>query len=772
MISIRDNLIEMHTKNTSYVLYTGRGGLCECLHYGGRIKLNEALPLLAKVDAGWGGDVKRDEKLPALSALRLELSPYGRGDYRRGAVLAEMPHGGYTAEFTFSTAQVLGGAAPSGGMPGGRKPDEVLALSFSEAAGLEVELFYSLFYDADVITKKMRITNRGSGKANIKRCLSSQLDLPRADFELGSLCGAWAREGHLQRRVVARGTLLFGNNTGASGNRCNPFFFLAENGANENSGEVYGFNLVYSGSHEYSVEVDEFGRTRVMQGVCSEAFCWPLAPGESIITPEAVLTYSDDGLHGMSRNMHTFVREHILPPQWAHTPRPVLVNNWEGTYFKFSESKIMAMARVAAKLGAELFVLDDGWFGARNSDKAGLGDYDVNTKKLPSGIKGLAERINDLGLKFGLWFEPEMVNEDSKLYRAHPNWAVATPSVKPAKGRNQFVLDLCQSEVREYIIKQVGAILDSANISYVKWDMNRHISDAHSPGIENGGQFMHSYILGLYQILDAICAVRDDILFEGCSSGGNRYDLGMLYYMPQTWISDDSDAYERQKIQTGFSYAYPLCTMGCHVSAVPNHQTLRKTSLDTRFNTAMFGLLGYELDLTQVNQRQKADIKRQIAMYKKYRTLLQYGDFYRLVNPFDTDACRWIVVADDKSEALVGDFIGLLVPNSMQPPMRLAGLSGEKEYKIAVRAQKIDIESFGGLINHVLPVHVNPQGFLVKTAGKLYRMDSEKEQYTAYGDMLCKAGLARLQEFSGAGYSDNLRFTSDFDSRAYYLREV
>ncbi|MDL2293864.1 alpha-galactosidase [Ruminococcaceae bacterium OttesenSCG-928-D13] len=771
MISIHDNLVEMHTQNTSYILHTGRG-LVENLHYGARIKVHSLGPLLPKVEAGFGGDVLEGDRQPAQSSLGLELSPKGRGDYRAGALLAEGAHGGTTTAFTFRTARLLDGPAPTGGMPHGRGPDETVALTLSEAGGLEVELFYSVFYEADVITKRMRITNRAAGPVRLLRALSSQLDLPSGGWELFNLTGAWARETQLTRRLSKQGTLKFGNGTGASGNGCNPFFFVAAPDATETAGEVYGFNLVYSGSHEGSLEQDAFGRTRIMHGLWSEGFSWPLAPGERFTTPEAVLTYSENGKTGMSHNMHRFVKNHILPPRWRSAPRPILINNWEGTYFNFNESKLLGIARTAAKLGVELFVLDDGWFGERNNDKAGLGDYDVNRKKLPGGLKGLAERINGLGMEFGLWFEPEMVNPDSKLYRAHPDWAVQTPGLEPATGRHQLVLDLCRREVREYIIESVNKTLGSANIRYVKWDMNRHLADNFSPALKDQGMFFHAFTLGLYQLFDGICATHPDILFEGCSSGGNRYDLGVLYYMPQMWISDDSDAHERHRIQTGASYGYPPCTMGCHVSAVPNHQTLRQTPLDTRFNTAMFGLLGYELDMMTMTKQQKADVKAQIEFYKGHRALLQYGDFYRLADPFEQADCRWMVVNADKTEAMVGDFLGLLVPNSTVPPMRLRGLDADTLYQVMVRPQKIDIETFGGLINYILPLHLNPDGALVKAAGKVIRLDTEREDHTAYGSALCKAGLSRMQNFSGAGYHEDLRFLTDFASRVYHIKAV
>ncbi|NLW79661.1 MAG: alpha-galactosidase [Ruminococcaceae bacterium] len=772
MVTIHNNMIEMHTKDTSYLLYTGRGGLVETLYYGARIRAPYPRPLVSKVEAGFGNDILRGGRQPALSSLLLELSPQNRGDYRRTSLLARLPHGGTTTDFTWRTATIQDTPAPTGGMPQGRQPDKVLALSFSEASNLEVELFFSLFYEENVITKKMRVTNRGLAHVRLERCLSHQLDLPHSDFDLFTLTGAWARETQVTRQALAPGTLRFGNGTGASGARCNPFFFLAEKNATETHGEVYGFNLVYSGSHEGSVEVDGLGRTRVMQGLWSEGFGWPLAPGESFVTPEAVLTFSDQGKTGMSHNMHHFVKNQILPPRWKDAPRPILVNNWEGTYYNFNEAKLLNIARNAAKLGVELFVLDDGWFGRRNNDCAGLGDYDVNPGKLPGGLARLAERINKLGMAFGLWFEPEMVNGDSTLFENHPDWIVQTPFIPAAIGRQQYVLDLCRPEVRDYIIHSVGKVLDSANIQYVKWDMNRHVADNFSPALADQGQFMHSFTLGLYNLLENICATRPDILFEGCSSGGNRYDLGVLYYMPQVWISDDSDAYERQRIQTGASYGYPQCTMGCHVSAVPNHQTLRHTPLDTRFNTAIFGLLGYELDMAKLTATQRKDIAAQITLYKEHRQLLQYGDFYRAASPFETDHCRWVVVDAERKKALAGDFMGLVVPNSIRPPMRLAGLAPEKLYQVQVRRQWLDIKSFGGLANFVLPVHLNPDGAILGTLNRMVRLPTENERYTAYGDLLCRAGLSLVQDFAGAGYHRDMRFVSDFISRIYLITEV
>lgn len=771
MININDRIIHITTKNTSYIMSYQKAGKLENLHYGAKIKVEDITPLLEKSTAGYGGDIVEKPGVTAFSSLCLELSPTAKGDYRKGSLLATMPNQADTTSFDFLSAIPREkGLSPAGGMPQAKTPDETLEITMYDKAGLEVHLFYSVFYDSDVITKKMRIVNRAQKPIRLHRAMSQQLDLPSSDYTLYTLNGAWAREANLTKHTLTQGIMEFGATTGLSSNRCNPFFFLAQEEATEFTGEVYGFNLVYSGNHESSVEIDPFGRLRVLQGISSEGFAWPLQAGEEFVTPEAVLTFSANGKNGMSNNMHKFINSHIIPQRWNNAPRPILVNNWEGTYFDFSETKILAMAKIASKLGVELFVLDDGWFGNRNDDKGGLGDYHVNRKKLPSGIDGLAKRINEMGMEFGLWFEPEMVNEDSNLYREHPDWIVQTPGYTPYQGRNQYVLDLCRPEVQNYIIKSVNKMLDTANIKYVKWDMNRNISDAFSPYIKAQGQFYHTYMMGLYHVFDEVCKTHPDVLFEGCASGGNRFDLGILSYMPQIWASDDTDAYQRQRIQTGLSYGYPQSTMGCHVSAAPNHQTLRITPIETRFNTAMFGQLGYELDMRHLKPEDKQDIAAQILYYKQHRMLLQYGEFARLKSPFESnDGTRWIVISKDKNEAILGDFMDLMQPNSYRPPLRIKGLKKDRLYTIETRPQKMRIDTFGGLINFATPMHINPDGAIVKIASKIYRLSTETTEYKAYGSLLAAAGVRLPQLFSGASFSLDMQFTEDFASRAYYI---
>ena len=430
------------------------------------------------------------------------------------------------------------------------------------------------------------------------------------------------------------------------------------------------------------------------------------------------------------------------------------------------------LAKDAAKLGAELFVLDDGWFGARDNDAKGLGDYTVNRKKLPGGLAGLAEKVHALGLLFGLWFEPEMVNADSGLFRAHPDWIVQTPGNVPATGRNQYVLDLCRAEVQDYIIANVNATLASAPIDYVKWDMNRHISDNYSPALAEQGRFSHSYILGLYRVLQSIVEQNPDVLFEGCSSGGNRFDLGILCYMPQIWTSDDTDAYERQLIQAGTSYGYPPSVMGCHVSASPNHQTARTSPIESRFNVAAFGVLGYELDLGRLTPAEQKAVAAQIAYYKAHRRLFQYGRFLRLCPPFGKNKCEWMMLAPDGSEDVVGEYLRLLRPNAEKPPLRLAGLAQDALYELEVRPQVVDVRTFGSLINQILPVKVNAGGHLMHAVADRYMMPCETERYAAYGDLLMYAGIRQKQAFTGTGYNENVRLMPDFSSRVYYLRRV
>lgn len=770
MITVKDGFFALETANTGYYMAL-RGTLCENLHYGAKIHADKAA-LCEKCGVTYGGDAiyKKESDPLSLDHLCLELSPLGKGDFRESALSLTMPDGSNVADFEFKAARRTKGSCPPKGMPGAHGGEETLALDFA-ANGVLVTIFYTVYPDCDVITRRIAVKNCAEKPVTLHKCMSYQLDLPSSDYSMSTFTGAWVRERHETRAPLCVGTRSFGTIIGLSSAHVNPFFMINEKFATEFTGDVYGFNLIYSGNHYGFASVNNFGMTRVAAGIQPEGFEWTLAAGESFETPEAVLTFSADGKNGMSQNMHRFVNAHITRGKWANAPRPVLANNWEATYFSFNEAKILRIAKAAAKSGVELFVLDDGWFGARDTDKAGLGDYNVNLKKLPSGLSGLCEKIKALGMDFGLWFEPENVNPDSDLYRAHPDWAVGVPGVEASMGRNQLVLDLCRKEVQDYIIKNVNSTLKSADIKYVKWDMNRPVTDAYSPVLKQQGRFAHTMVLGLYRVMHEIVSANPDILFEGCASGGNRFDLGILSYMPQIWTSDDTDAHERRKIQTGTSYGYPQSCMACHVSAVPNHQTARMSQIDARFDTAAFGVLGYEFDFTALTPAEQKSVAAQIAFYKAHRELLQYGDFTRVKSPFDGDETLWIITSKDKKHAVAGEFLTLLIPNSQRAPMRLAGLDANILYDINVRRECMDIRTLGGLINHVSPIKLNANGVIVHTVADRYMLPCEEESYTVYGDLLMRAGLRQKQRFTGTGYTKDIRPMPDFSARLYTLDE-
>jgi alpha-galactosidase len=515
-------------------------------------------------------------------------------------------------------------------------------------------------------------------------------------------------------------------------------------------------------------ELSAHGLVRVCIGINPNRFEWELKPGESFETPQAVMTCSDAGFIGLSARFHDFVNAHIIPKHWQGKERPVLYNSWEACFFKYTQRKLLRMARIARGLGAELFVLDDGWFGARNSDSAGLGDYNVNRKKLRSGLQGLAKRLRRMGLEFGLWFEPEMVNKDSELYRANPDWAVRTPGRPAREGRNQLVLDLCKPEVRDYIVKNVGDTIDSAGVSYVKWDMNRHISDAFSDSISNQGEFFHRYILGLYEVLKRIFAPRPHILLETCSSGGNRFDLGMLSFGPQAWASDCTDPLERLGIQGGLSYLYPQSALGAHVSDAPHQQTLRDTPLSTRFNVAAFGVLGYELDLRFLTKAERTEIKRQIGWYKTHRAVLQFGRFRRVETGNRQRVC-WQASDSRKTLSLNAQLLAAASPG--REALRITGLDGEKAYRVSTKPQCIYIKRFGGLVKHILPFALNPNGIVMNIINRVYALPDCVEAYTADGAALAH-GIELNNQFMGSYYNPDTRLLGDFGSNIYIAEEL
>ncbi|NLA98693.1 MAG: alpha-galactosidase, partial [Spirochaetales bacterium] len=558
--------------------------------------------------------------------------------------------------------------------------------------------------------------------------------------------------------------------TGVSSADHNPCIFLKKD-----DGECIGMNLVYIGYHREFVEVSPYGKIRVMTGINLATFSCDLSPQDRFQSPEAVLTYSHQGMNGASQNFHHFINNHIVRGTWKLRERPVLINNWEATYFNFNEDKLLNLAKESADLGIELFVLDDGWFGLRNDDTTSLGDWTVNPKKLPSGLAGLSLEVHRLGMMFGLWVEPEMVSIESQLYKKHPDWMIAIPGRRPSVGRNQYILDLSRQEVRDHLFKNLSETWHLADVNYIKWDMNRIFSDIYSANAEirNHGEFFHRYVLGLYDLLDRLTKAFPNVLFESCASGGNRFDLGMLCYMSQTWTSDNTDALCRLYIQEGTSCGYPLSTMGSHVSTSPNHQTLRRTDLEARFNVAAFGVLGYELDITKLKGQQKEAIRSQIAFYKAHRSLLQYGNFTRikLANSHSNQVV-WAVASHDKSELLVLFAQKLNQPNPGADKLRVEAVDLNAVYEVFPRQQKIDIKMFGDLLNRVSPVPITEGGLAQDTISKAISLESEIEHYRVSGEQVAYGGIKLNQQFGGTGYDAMTRVLGDFGNRIYIFKKI
>ena len=746
MIFCEDNLFLLKNEEISYLLRIGKYGHPEHLHFGAPVELWDAEALSCRPGLGWGCSVvlEDSDSESCLDDRALEWSGSGRGDYRESPVDV-----GFSTDLRYVNHRILNGIAPmESGLPQARGECQTLELVL-EQQGLRLKLYYSLFSTA--LTRRAVIENTGEKHVDLRKLMSFALDLP-GNYEMLSFHGGWASELRPVRTPVTEAKTVNESLTGFSSNRHNPGFLLCEEDATEEAGRVYGFNLIYSGNHYASAQRSHQGLTRVMQGINPDNFRLELAPGEAFETPEAVMTCSDRGFGLLSRRMHKFVNEHIVPAYWRYRERPILYNDWEGCDFDFNRHRLLALADQAKSLGCELFVLDDGWFGKRNDDRAGLGDYTVNRKKLPGGIEGLATSIRKKGMDFGLWFEPESVNTDSDLYRAHPDWAL-TDDHPDVLGRHQLLLDLTKSEVRDYIVENVSALLDTGLISYVKWDMNRH-----SVAL---GYRAHSYILGLYEVLRRIFDPRPQILLEGCASGGNRFDLGMLCFAPQIWLSDCTDPIERLTIQGSASYLYPQSVMGAHVSASPNAQTLRATPLYTRANVAYFGCLGYELDLKHLVKVEVTQIKAQTAFYKKYRRVFQYGTFRRTKT-------GWQVSMGDTTIAGVFHSLAKAAPGYEQ--LRVAGLERGKRYRLVSQMQVLRVGQFGELLKHV-GVRLDPNGMILKTVDARFTLPDGQEDLTVSGGAL-EAGILLKPSFRGTGYDKNQRTQSDFGSNVYVIQEI
>ncbi|MBQ9062209.1 MAG: alpha-galactosidase [Eubacterium sp.] len=832
MIKINDKLYMLETEHTSYCFHITETGLLEHLYYGPRLegsspdlRPDELVCALAERHAFPAGNlISLDQQHPAVTPedLCLELSGCGKGDIREPFIELIFADGSRTSDFRFQGA--VSGKLPSAGSnqndgwlqtdgsnhnagspdnadsnrndAGTDVQEEQLLLPHAydetgkaerlivtlqeQTENLRLDLVYDIFPECDVICRFARLYNESGKTVRIARLMSTQLDFARDDLNMRSFHGAWAREMNPVDVPVRAGKYVVSSVCGASSNRANPFVMLYPDGANEESGLCYGFNLVYSGNHYEAAEVSAFGKTRFVSGINPAGFLWQLKTGGYFDSPQAVMTVSGNGFRGMSTAMHAFVREHIVRGTWKRKARPVVLNSWEASYFDINERKLLRLARKAKEAGIELFVMDDGWFGRRDDDTTSLGDWTVNTRKLPNGLKGLAEKIRALGLDFGIWVEPEMVSADSDLYRAHPAWVMEIPGREHAEGRNQRILDLANPAVVEYLTAQMENLFASAEIAYVKWDMNRIFSDVYSKAFppEQQGEIAHRYICGLYRMMQTLTERFPELLFEGCAAGGNRFDLGILSYFPQIWASDNTDPAARAAIQEGYSYGYPPSVISCHVSDSPNHQTLRETSLETRFETAAFGILGYECNLADLPEVEFRKIKEQTALYKQWRELFQYGSFYRVsgnrmqASPAHAAHRSWIVVSEDRSRAA-----GLLqqeqvTPNAQYAVFQAAGLDPEKQYAFYNIPHDVDLMAFGSLINTQTPVHVKQNSALHRTIARFKSMPGEQETHKVSGAVLMRAGITLQPGFAGSGYDGNVRFFQDYASRMYFMEAV
>ena len=764
----------LDTDNTTYLFAVTPSRHLEHLYYGGKIRIDKAedcAHIRERHEFELGNCISYDKKFPQvmLEDMCLEMSGAGHGDIREPFVSLVYPDGSRSVDFLYEKSTLSNQKEPLQTLPCAYTENgktEHLIVELRDGA-LVMELHYTVYPACDVITRSAVLLNEGD-TVQVERLMSMQLDMPFGGAAVTSFHGAWGREMNRHTAALPVGKLVLESRTGCSSNRVNPFFMVHSPDANEASGSVYGFNLIYSGNHYAAAEVNAYGKTRIVSGIQPEGFRWLLEKDGRFETPEAVMTYSENGFTGQSQNMHRFVRDHIVRGVWRDRPRPVLLNSWEACYFNISEKSLVSMARSAKDLGVELLVMDDGWFGERDNDRCSLGDWTPSVKKLPGGLRSLAEKVIAEGLQFGIWVEPEMVNTDSRLYRKHPDWAMAIPGKRHSEGRTQRVLDLANPEVQDFLIQKMSEVFSSAPVSYVKWDMNRIFSDVYSPYLpaERQGETAHRYIMGLHRVADTLAKSFPDILFEGCASGGNRFDLGMLCWFPQIWGSDNTDAICRAHIQEGYSYGYPQSCVGAHVSASPNHQTLRRTPLATRFAVAAFGALGYECDVRDLPSPEKQAIREQIALYKKWREVLQFGDFYRIT---EGNLHRWTCVSPDKSRAVVLLLQELTEANVQAHRLQLRGLDPDKTYRLYNIPGRVDVKVFGSLINTVTPVHVRQDSVLHNVIAKQVKMSGETENVTATGSVLMHTGVMLSPAFSGSGFNEKVRIFPDFAARLYFL---
>ena len=690
IVDEKTGLFQLITDNTEYQMKADKYGVLKHLWYGEKTGCDMEY-LQSYPDVGFSGNIydAGNDRTYSLDTLPLEYACDGVGDYRVTGAAAVHSDGSCALDLRYKSYRISKGKYSIKGLPAvyaDVSESETLEIVLKDKySDIEVTLRYGVLPKLDIITRCVSVANNGTQPVILTKAASLCLDIPHGEWEWVHFHGRHAMERLTERMPLCHGIQESSSTRGTSSHHQNPTVLLCSPDCTETSGSCIGAALMYSGSFQTKIQLDQMEQVRLVMGINPELFRWELKPSEVFDTPEVIMSYSSNGMEKLSHNFHKVIREHVCRGKYKLAERPVLINNWEATYFDFNEEKILKIAEQAASLGVDMLVLDDGWFGKRDDDCSGLGDWFVSEEKLNGGLGKLAEKIKSLGMKFGLWFEPEMVSEDSDLYRSHPDWAIKIPSRNPVRSRYQLVLDMINPEVRDYLFGAISDILKNADISYIKWDMNRSICDWYTPCLsaENQGEMPHRYVLGLYELLERLTTAFPDVLFEGCSGGGGRFDAGMLYYCPQIWCSDDTDAFERTKIQYGTSFFYPVSAIGSHVSAVPNHQTGRITPIETRAVTAMAGSFGYELDLNTLSHDEKQEVKEQIVRFKKDGPLIHNGLYYRLSDSLNDKYAMWGFVSEDKKEVLVHGVIFRTEPNRTQYLVKLRGLLPDTNYRLA-----------------------------------------------------------------------------------------
>ena len=715
-------IFRLDTEKSTYVMGLSPEGFLGHIYYGDRLFMEADNYLLRMEEPPYTPSVNKREKSAFLDFFPMEYPTGGIGDYRESCLNIRNAAGNMGCELHYAGHEIYKGKRGLKGLPASFSTEdeaETLEITLKDAdLDLEVVLFYTAFEKENAITRSVRVQNQGKEDLRIEKILSACLDMDNENFSMLSLHGTWARERHIQTGELHYGKQVISSARGESSHQEHPFIALVTNGTEQENGKVYAMHFVYSGNFMAETELCQFDNLRMTMGINPEEFSWLLTPGEEFQAPEVVMVYSGNGLGAMTRSYHDFYRNHLIRSKFKYEKRPILINNWEATYFDFNTDKLLAIARQAKECGIEMLVMDDGWFGKRNFDNCSLGDWKVNEKKITGGLKHLVDEVNKIGLQFGIWFEPEMISPDSDLYRAHPDWAIQIAGREATQSRNQYVLDLSRPEVRDYAYECVASILRSANIAYVKWDMNRQLSDLGSSYLpkERQQELFHRYVLGVYELQERLVTEFPDLLLENCSGGGARFDPGMLYYSPQIWCSDNTDAVERLMIQEGSALIYPLSVIGAHVSDCPNHSVGRVTPFETRGHVALAGTFGYELDITKIPEEDRVLIPEQTVTYNKYRHLIQQGEYYRIASYRENHKYDcWALSSQDKKEVLVTYVQVLGVPNS--------------------HSRKVFL-----------------RGFDPKTT---YRLEGTEETYT--GEMLMKGGFL-MKDFWG-----------DFKSRLYYF---